>query len=313
MNAEFIIIAEQGTLEKQALLLVESLRYFGGRHSGDAVTILQPRRERPVSASGLRRFESLGARIVEFAIKSACPEYGTSYRVAACAEYEPRARAEWLVFMDSDTVILAEPDLDPQGADVAARPVDVIGMCTTGAGDVNEAYWRRLCALCNVDFQQIPFVTTTVGRERVRASYNGGLTVVRAGAGLFAQTSDFFLRSVRADLAPWQGRKNKFRAGHGMVSAAGGRYWGSSQAALSLAITSLGLSVRELPASMNFPLHFYTELEPLLQSGALPGAIHVHYHHLLRDAPRNNPIMAGRSGFPPGAMKWLGARADLFA
>ena len=38
-------------------------------------------------------------------------------------------------FMDSDTVLLSEPDLELLEAEVAARPVDVKGMCTSGIGD----------------------------------------------------------------------------------------------------------------------------------------------------------------------------------
>lgn len=307
MTFEFLFIAESGVLEQQAVLLCESIRKFGGRHAGNPVTILQPRKEKPVSIEGRARLQEMGAQVVELSVVSPCPEYGTSYRIFACADYEKRTSADVLIFMDSDTVLLAEPDLDLQGADVAARPVDVKGMCTEG-GDANEAYWRRLCLVCGVDYERLPWVTTTVDRARVKASYNGGLTVVKTAAGLFGKTADFFLRSLRTELIPWPERTTGFPAGCGMVSVEGGRLWGSSQACLSLTITALGLSVRTLPPALNFPLNFYSELLPEIRNGSIPEILHLHYHHIFRNDPRENPFFCGLPGLPAGAAAWLWSR-----
>lgn len=307
MTEEFLFVAESGVLEQQAVLLCESIRKFGGRYAGNPITVLQPRKENPISAESRSRLQALGAHVVELCVVSPCPEYGPSYRILACAEYEMTASSDCLIFMDSDTVLLAEPDLDLQGADVAARPVDVKGMCTE-EGDANETYWRRLCQECDVDYERLPWVTTTVDRVRVKASYNGGLTVVKTKAGLFSKTADFFLRSNRAHLIPWPERTISFPAGYGMVSAEGGRLWGSSQACLSLAITALGLSVRTLSPAHNFPLNFYSELLPEIRNGSILPISHLHYHHLFRGNPRENPIFRGMPGFPVAATGWLWSR-----
>jgi hypothetical protein len=313
MIVEFLIIAEAGVLEKQSLLLCESIRQFGGRYARAKITILQPRRERKISPEGRLRFAALQAQVIELAIVSPCPEYGTSYRVFACAEYERSATSDNFIFLDSDAVLLAEPDFELQGADVAARPVDVKGMCTAGAGDANEEYWRTFCHVCGVDYEKLPFVSTTVERAKVRASYNGGLTVVKTRAGLFQKTADFFMRSLHANLVPWPDRVTSFTTGHGVVSAEGSRLWGSSQASLSLAITALGLSVRTLPASQNFPLHLYNDLLPEIRKGTIPTVSHVHYHHIFRGPPQENPILAGMPGFPAGSIEWLEKRTEQFA
>lgn len=313
MKAEFIFIAESGALEQQGLLLCESLRKFGGRYAQADIKILQPRRERKISEEGRREFLALRARIVEMSIVSPCPEYGTSYRVFACAAYEPCSRADCLIFMDSDCVLLSEPDLELQGADLAVRPVDVKGMCTSGVGDPKDNYWRELCRICGVDYSRVPHVTTTVDQVRVKASFNGGLTVVRGGRGLFAKTADFFQRSLEAGLVSWPDLAAPFPAGHGMVSVEGGRLWGSSQASLSLAICALGLSARILPASQNFPLHYYPEMLPAIESGAIPMISHLHYHHVFRGNPADNPVLAGKPGFPKESIGWLRDRSGRFA
>jgi hypothetical protein len=152
-----------------------------------------------------------------------------------------------------------------------------------------------------------------VERARVKASYNAGLTVVETRTGLLAKTADFFLRSILANLIPWPNSNTTFPAGHGMVSEKGGRLWGSSQACLSLAITALGLSVRILPPSQNFPLHSYPDLLPEIERGAVPTISHVHYHHVFRSNPQDNPILAGQPGFPADSIEWLRERIEDFA
>lgn len=306
-------MAEAGILERQAILLCASIRRFSGRYAGDAITVIQPRNERKISPDGRARFRAMGAEIVEIPVVSPCPEYGTSFRVLACAAYEPRSTADLIIFMDSDTLVLAEPDLDLRDADVALRPVDVKGMGTSGPGDAHDSYWRELCHLCGVDYESLPHVTPTVEPVRIRASYNGGLTVVKKGARLFETTADFFLRAYDAGLVPWPDLADPVTAGCGRVSLAGSRYWGSAQAALSVAIRALGLSARILPPTVNFPLHYDALLRPGIQNGTIPMITHVHYHHLLREYADSNPIMAGMPGFPPCARVWLREQREDFA
>ena len=310
MNCEIVFIAEAGALEQQGLLLCESIRQFGGIYSSSSIKILQPRSERRIGDGARARFAAMDAEIVEMAIVSPRPEYGPTYRIFACAEYERISRADVLIFLDSDTLLLAEPDFELANHDAALRPVDVKGMCTTGAGDSFDPYWRDLCRVCGVDYDSLPEVTTTVDRVRVKASYNGGLTVVKRLNGLFGKTAGFFQKSLDAGLVPWPNRNATFAAGHGMVSAEGGNFWGSSQAALSLAISALGLSVRILPASQNFPLPSYDAWSSEIDAGAFPILAHVHYHHLLSADPRHNPILAGKPGFPAGSARWLRGRMN---
>ena len=309
LKTEFLLLAQSGVLETQSLLLCESLRKFGGRYASADVTVLESRPECPISAGGRAMFEKLGAQVVKVPVVSPCPEYGTSYRVMACAAYETQVSDRLLIFLDSDSLILCEPDFALAGADVAARPVDVRGMCTTGANDRNDAYWRALCEVCGVDYESLPWTTTTVDQCRVRASYNGGLTVVRSGEGLFGRTADFFARSIRARLFTRHDEGVFFQAGHGEVRPEGSRLWGSAQACLSLAITALGLKVRMLPPGLNFPLHFYRELSGKFSGDPLVVS-HAHYHHLLRDPEAGNPILDGSPGFPDESRAWLKTRLE---
>jgi hypothetical protein len=50
VKIEFVFIAESGVLERQCLLLCESIREFGGRYAGAEITVLHRRAARGASA-----------------------------------------------------------------------------------------------------------------------------------------------------------------------------------------------------------------------------------------------------------------------
>jgi hypothetical protein len=212
------------------------------------------------------------------------------------------------VQVDSDTVFLQDPDFSLNGVDAAARPVDVKGMCTSGPGDPFDPYWRSLCRLCEVEYEQLPMVKTTVDRQVVRASYNGGLVAARRATGIFERTEEFFNRVVAAKLKPW-GTDQRVKSGAGLVGTAGGAYWGTSQAALSLAITASGASVQLFPETYNIPLHLTS---PAGFSEGPP--IHVHYHWIGSAGEIDgNPMLDGRLHLPSETVDWLRERLPLRA
>ena len=305
-SIEFFLVAERGILERQALLLCSSIRTFAGAYGSAAITVLSPRRDRRPSPATVKALERLEAEYLEINLSSPCPSYGPSFKVLAAAHVERRQGAPILVQLDSDTLFAGEPDLDLEGFEVAARPVDVKGMCTAGSGDEFDPYWRQLCRLCEVDYDRMPFVKTTVDRETVRANYNGGLVAVRRDRGIFERTENFFARLTAARLKPWPGRES-YKTGTGHVDAEASEYWGTSQAALAVAIAAGGGSARILPASHNVPLHSFDCLPPTAEP-----PVHIHYHWLCSDGEvSSNPMLDGRMALPPETVDWLKQRVPL--
>ena len=217
----FLIMAEAGIIAEQATLLCESIRRFGGRYANADIAVISPRPDKRPSANILRKLEELNAAYIPLNIVSPCPEYGSSFRVLASAEYERMSNADTLICLDSDSVFLGEPDLALKGNDAAVRPVDVKGMCTTGASDPYDAYWKKLCDVCETDYEMIPYVTTTVDKQLVKASYNGGFVIVRRNQEVFQRTASYFQRSVKAGMRPYAGQNIQVRAGYGLVSHEG--------------------------------------------------------------------------------------------
>jgi hypothetical protein len=305
-SIEFFVLAEKGVLEHQALLLCSSIRRFAGAHSAAGIAAVSPRRDRRPSPATLEALERLGAEYLELNLSSQCPSYGPSFRVLVAAHLERRPGAEILVQLDSDTLFTGEPELRLEGFEAAARPTDVKGMCTAGSGDRFDAYWRDLCRLCEVDYDRIPFVETTVDRQTVRANYNGGFVAVRRASGIFERTERFFTRLTAAGMKPWPGREG-FKTGAGQIDREASEYWGTSQAALSLAIAAGAGSARILPASHNLPLHFFDSLPP---PAAPP--VHIHYHWLCSEGEQSsNPMLDGRMVLATETVEWLRERVPL--
>lgn len=307
LDVEFVLLVESGVLEAQALLLVESLRRFGGARATMPVTVISPRRSRRPSPATVRGLHRLGAAYVALDLSSPCPAYPTSWRVHALAWAERRPGPELIVQLDSDTLFLGDVGPLCVGNPANARPVDLKGMGSAGADDECEPYWSALCRLAGIEIETLPFVRSTVDGIKVRAAHNGGFVAARRDSGLFTRADELFRRSVAADLRPYAGSGLNIVAGTGEVGPAGSEWWGSSQAVVSVAAASLGFSIAPIDERLNVPVHYWDLLNPKPQP-----AIHVHYHGLLGDPlTRPNPLLDGHVGLAVDVAAWLRLRVPL--
>ena len=300
-------------MRPQALLLIESIRAFAGAHRNAQIWAVAPRPRLGVDDETRARLGALDATYVQEPLNLACPDYGSANRVYAAAWVARRATATTLVILDSDTLILDEPELLGPQTDVAARPVDMKGCTTTGPGDPFEPYWESLCALAGESIDVLPFLETTVDRRRVRAAYNGGYSVVRRCTGILESTADLFTRSVEADVRPLKGHDGgRIFASTGFVSPAATEYWGSNQAALAVAAWSTTRRVRHLDARYNVPIHILAGEAGWSEEWKGIRPVHVHYHWMLYPEHRSRALEALRwLGVPPDRLAWIAARTPL--
>lgn len=304
----FVACIESGVLEAQAFLLFESIRQFGGRFRDCPVYALSPRAGRGISAGARSRLEDLKVIYIDEILNTDCPEYGSANRVAAAAYVEKTYAHQLLVILDSDTLFLREPDriLLPPETDVAVRPVDVKGMCTTGPGDPFDNYWRELCRCCGVNYDDIPWTESFVDHRRIKASYNGGLVIVRGTLGILQRWANFFFASVRQQLTPYP-QEWRLRSGVSWINSTASKFWGSNQAALSLAIWSSTERVQELPPIYNYPLHQHGLIDPATVKDVFPHLVHVHYHWLLEEKATANPLFDPAGPLSLSQREWLRA------
>jgi hypothetical protein len=307
----FMICVEANRLEPQARLLCESIRTFGGRYRDAPILAVSPRPHLALDPEARVRLEALGVTYAVAPLNETGSTYGPINRIVAGAWAEAFSQRPYLVLLDTDTVFVGEPGFARAGAGV--RPVDVKGAASSGAGDPQEAYWTRICELGGIEPSRLPRITTTIDKVPIRASYNSGFTVVRRDLGILRKTQEIFLASFQKDLRPRTGTHDEVLASTGFVGREASAWWGSSQAALSVAIWSSTSDVHVYDERYNIPLHNLVEPGRSwpLRRGFKP--VLLHYHYLAEPQYQEHfRRVLSRVGCPAGVVRWIEDRLSFF-
>jgi len=288
-NVAFVICSERGTLTRKSLLLCESIRRFGGAYSRSPIYSFAPRSDHYLSAVTIDIFNLSGVIHRNLPLNAKWGTYPFANKILSGLYVEQETDVDWIVFLDSDKVMLSEPTaLFSSEHDFAARPVDKKNIGVSHFGDVEGEYWRALYGLLGVD-RIDERVTTTKGGDVILPYYNGGMISVRREAGFFAQ----FLKNFEA---VWN---------QGLLPKAGPNF--IEQSTLATTAVAMGLRRRVLPQSYNYPIHHHNALPPAARAKSLEGLVTIHYHDVFnRNFPR--AWMTSLSGFDartPKAVWWL--------
>lgn len=308
----FLLCVEANRLEPQARLLCESIRTFGGRYRHAPIVAVSPRPHLAPGPEARARLEKLGVTCVASSLNGSGSPYGTINRIVAGAWAEKELSQPWIVLLDTDTILVEEPEL--VRADAGARPVDMKGSASSGPDDPLDAYWDRLCTLAGIELSRLPMLTTTMDRVPIRASYNGGFTVVRRDLGILRKTEEIFFASFAENLRPLAGGRNNVLASTGPVGLDASEWWGSSQAALSIAIWSKTKDVRVFDDQYNIPLHILADPARSWPMGPGFKPALLHYHYLAEPPYQENFRQTlRRIGCSPVAVTWIEERLPYFA
>jgi len=249
----FVFCIEGTAIEAQALLLAESIRRFAGLYAASRIVAVNPRPHIPIARATERRLAELGVRYVCASLNRTGSAYLPINRIVAGAWAEAHLEEHYIVMLDSDMLFVAPPAFARAGAGV--RPVDAKGATSAGSYDGLDAYWAAMCGIAGIELSALPFLTTTIDRLRVRASYNAGFCIVRRSLGILTETHRVFEVSRLHDLRPLRNRTDSVYASTGWVGAEASEWWGSSQAALSAAIHARACDVRVYDGAYNVPLN----------------------------------------------------------
>jgi hypothetical protein len=274
----YLICVEANRLEPQARLLCESIRTFGGRYRKAPILAVSPRPHLALGPEARKHLAGLGVTYVVEPLNQTGSPYGTINRIVAGAWAEMFSPRPYLVLLDTDTVFVGEPGF--ARADMGVRPVDVKGSASSGAGDPQDAYWARMCGFGGIDLSRLPMISTTIDNVPIRASYNGGFTVVRRDLGILQRTREIFFASLQENLRPLEGKAFDVLASTGSVGLEASEWWGSSQAALSIAIWSRTSDVHTYDERYNIPLHNLIDPDRSWPMGPDFEPILLHYHYL---------------------------------
>ena len=258
-RAAFVICTEPG-FETKSVLLVRSIRRFGGCLSSAPVYSFSPREGQAVSEWALSELSRLGVHHSPAVLNEQYSDLGVYNKPFVCAHSERQLDSEILIFLDSDQVIFNEPDALLISRDVIAalRPVHRVNIGVNALyGGQDQDYWREMYRLCGVSTLSV--VRTTVADAQILAYFNSGMISTRPEDGVWGCWARNFERVMRAGLTP----TDPFFI---------------EQSVYSATISSMKKTVTLLPSRYNYPLPAHHALIDHKRIRDFEEVVSIHYH-----------------------------------
>lgn len=259
----FVCCVESGFLEPQTVRMVESLRRFGGSMARAPLYAVTPRLGPPLSRATREAFDRLEVEYVFEPQKNRYSWFKFLNKPLAVVVAEQRSNAKSVCWLDSDLILLQEPELLrlSDDEDFAACASDK-EMGTEGPGDTFEELWRANCRALGMDIDALPWVVTRREGARIRVYWNGGIFVYR--------------RSTRFGEKYLKSCMDLMDARH--VSRAPGYAIGINEmSAIGLAMHRYNLRYRELPITHNYSMNSRSHTKWYKEEDLREARI-LHYH-----------------------------------
>lgn len=259
----FVCCVESGPLEVQTVRMIESLRRWGGRLANAPIVAVTPRFGPPLARKTLQTFEKFDVRYLRHSGKTQYSWFHFLNKPLALVAAEEYTNSETLCWLDSDLLILSEPDklLMNEGEDFLGCHSDK-EMGTTGPDDPFEPLWKESCRVVGLELDDLPMVVTEQDQQKIRLYWNGGIFVYRRSTGFAEQYLRTCLRLMDARYAS---KASGYSVGFNEMSAIG------------LAMVKSGLAWRSLPYSHDYIMSSLTH-NIWYSEDSLKEAKIIHYH-----------------------------------
>jgi hypothetical protein len=192
----FVLLVNSPLEEKQANILISSIREFGGIYANSPVYVFM---SDTVNAS-CKTIIASNITFIPLEISNTRPHYPFLNKVLACAKAEEilQGKTETLVWMDVDGLVLREPDEFILGKNkkIAIRPVNLrnnVGLPATGPTD---PYWQKIYDYTGLKMKKVPVVETLVDTQSVRMYLNCAVFSIRPDREIFKEWKRIFLLLV---------------------------------------------------------------------------------------------------------------------
>ncbi len=289
----FVCCVESGGLETQTIRMIESLRRWGGRFADAPVFAVTPRLSPPLALSTHAAFERLGVEYLRFRADNPYAWKGFLNKHHAMAAVERICTSDCIGWLDSDLLILDEPEqllLQPDEEFVACAPDKNLG--TTGSDDPFDSYWRAVCNAIGLDIDALPWIVTEQEGARIRLYWNSGVFAYRRSTGFSKHHLETTLKFFNARLTS-KVTKNAYFTQH----------------TLGMTVVQQGLKWRSLPYPYNFQVGSKTDPlwctpERLQQTKIL------HYHDAMWE-PTWDAFLESLKGTHPEVVAWLAPQGTL--
>lgn len=182
--------------ETQTLILVRSLRKFGGELSNLPVWAMVPE-SIPFDNSFNDILLGLDVKLYPFEIDESISRFPFATKAIAAAQAEELAEKSdaVLAWHDRTGVFLNSPTAFylPEGKSLGFRPTDIANI---GApyGKPLPAFWETVCELCDLQIEQMPRITSVIDQKDLYLYVNAGLLVVRPKNPILRDWADHLTR-----------------------------------------------------------------------------------------------------------------------
>ena len=273
LSSIFVTLAYPGKPLSRTSLLLSSLRKFGGSWGQSPLWVLHPQSRGSFSEDELARLEDLGAETVPFTTDEGILQFplGTKVQAAAAAERLAEGKAEQLIWLDGDTLVLSPLDeftLLPEKV-LGYRPVHhkLLG---TAWGEPLDQYWELVYRACGASPESDFPMTTHLG-EKIRPYFNAGCYAIRPAKGILREWESVFKSHYREPAFRTYYEKD-------------GLYAVFTHQAIFTGVVLANLTEADLQAlspAVNYPLHLHEKIPASLQTDRLDDLVTARYEDLL--------------------------------
>lgn len=259
-----VFITEKGRLERESKLLVDSIRQFGGKFKDVPIYSYQPRLGNDISKTTREFLIRNSVEIISEPLNVKYKDYGLANKIMVCAHAEANLNTDYMVFFDTDTILLKEPTAfyELGDADIGMVPVFRKLSMAVLEDEENYHYWKEIYDLLNISTRS--YVTTVVDNLKILAYFNSGLLIANREKNLFQQAKENFDRIKQAKLSI----ANQYFV---------------EQCNLSATAIQLNLKIKELGKGYNYPLrHHLKVINPSYKVDTLEEVSTAHYTGLFR-------------------------------
>lgn len=271
----FITLAYPGKSVSNTIMMLESIREFGGALADSPVWVLFPRSMGDFNTREHAMFTELGAGTIPYNVdeKTLKFPFGAKVQAAAVAEKTAVEKTELLIWLDSDTIIIAEPNEFVLTKDkvLGYRPVHhkLLGLSWN---ETPDPFWTLIYQHCQTPLPKGFPMTTHVG-EKIRPYFNAGTFVVRPGRGVLAQWWQVFQSCYRnPDFLFFYEKDSRYAIF-------------MHQAVFTGVLLSMleSKEMQELSPSINYPLHLHQDIPQNLHANSINDLVTVRYENIFNE------------------------------
>jgi len=291
------VILPGQALEKNSLTLAESIRAFGGRLSANPIWFFLPDDGRRLTDGAQQRLHELEVSLIPLNMDREGSKFFFMPQLAGLAQVEKisQGETEILAWMDSNTILLAEPaDFNlPAEKSLAYCPVHHL-LLGSRFDQPLDPFWTQIYQRCQVQPERVFPMRPVIEDLQMRPYFNAGLLVARPERGLFARWYATFKSLYQLP---------EFQAFYEQDP----RYAIFMHQAV-LAGVVLGYlehtELCELPHGYNYPLHLHEQHQPGLRPASLDELVTLRHENFSQDASKAQKIPSSER-----LVNWLAERA----